>query len=625
MPLSTNGLQEGDFTTLRVLKNGVLQDVLSLTSSGSPDIPLGSLSIALVAGLQAQLGLKASTSALNATTASIGADIDGLEVSLGAVGSSVGALGSLVEGVVGAVATKAAQSDLVKTDAALSTLSGNFLNVAASLATNLSTVSAQLATRASAVDVESLTRKYDAKQDLIDESLTMGSGLFQISTEGNTFSIMRKIGGVYIALLILQYNESLNLTRVIAPGELRPGSIGGLQDLTINNTLTVRDAIVSSLIVDALSATVCANVGNNEGYMITRDGNQLDSYYQRSQTGSTLFLCRNTRFPVQCGTSLYVGDISFSDDAATHQLAVAGKAIISEGLKTTSVDAESLTVNTPSVGTNSVTTADIGSSFSYFRFVHGHHLDCYTRGSNSGRVLYLNYYANSGVRIKSLGINADPASDVNLNVTGSSRFSGTVYAGAVSAGATTIDSLDDEVPFIAGNVNGFMRLKNGEHIDCYSRATGAGITLNLCMHTDSAVRVGKRLVIATSPITSYSLDVGGSGRFSGSLSAANYPSSSDARLKDNVLDASTKECERILLAVRPKTYTRNDLNDASRIGYIAQDLDAVLRDGYRSILSKGENADGPLLQLDYSRLVPVLHGALLSCLARIEALESRLQ
>ena len=53
MPLSTNGLQEGDFTALRVLKNGILQDVLSLTSSGSPDIPLGSLSIAQMSGLQA--------------------------------------------------------------------------------------------------------------------------------------------------------------------------------------------------------------------------------------------------------------------------------------------------------------------------------------------------------------------------------------------------------------------------------------------------------------------------------------------------------------------------------------------------------------------------------------------
>jgi hypothetical protein len=38
----------------------------------------------------------------------------------------------------------------------------------------------------------------------------------------------------------------------------------------------------------------------------------------------------------------------------------------------------------------------------------------------------------------------------------------------------------------------------------------------------------------------------------------------------------------------------------------------------------GEDANGTLLALDYSRIVPILHGALLSALARIEALENRL-
>jgi hypothetical protein len=732
MPLSTNGLQEGDFTTLRVLKNGVLQDVLLLTSAGSPDLPADSIAIPLIAGLQAQLGLKASTAALSAAAEALGGEIDTLDVGVGAVATAVASLGA-------AVASKAAQSDLVKTDAALSTLTDNLFNATVSLNTNLSTVSAQLETRAStaslsaglagkqdllndsltlggltisgdgvafiehnngvafknssgqtfgvfepagatlgrlvvqgelvaanhynsvqvdellgtyayrlpdgavgiskigglsaildgkasAEDVTTLTRKYDQKQDLIEEDLTLASGLFRLSGAGGTFAIQRLIDGIYISVLILQYNSATGASRVICPAEFRPGSIGGLQELTIINTITANSAILSNLIVDSASTSVNCNIGNDAGFLVIKDGNQVDSYYQRSQTGNTLFLCRNTRFPVQCGTSLYVGDISFAADAATHQLAVAGKAIISEGLKTTSVDAESLTVNTPSVGTNSVTTADIGSSFSYFRFVHGHHLDCYTRGSNSGRVLYLNYYANSGVRIKSLGINADPASDVNLNVTGSSRFSGTVYAGAVSAGATVINSLDDEIPFIAGNANGFLRVKNGEHIDCYSRATGAGITLNLCMHTDSAVRVGKRLVIATSPTTTYNLDVGGSGRFSGSLSAANFPSSSDARLKTDVEPVSLDECMRLVKAVTPCTYKRIDMEGTpARIGYIAQSWDSQLTAGYRSIMGVGENEDGPLLQLDYSRIVPLLHGALLSALARIEALESRLQ
>ena len=91
MPLSTNGLQEGDFTALRVLKNGILQDVLSLTSSGSPDIALDSLSIAQMSGLHAQLNSKATTATLTATAESLGGEIDALDVGVSAVANAVSA------------------------------------------------------------------------------------------------------------------------------------------------------------------------------------------------------------------------------------------------------------------------------------------------------------------------------------------------------------------------------------------------------------------------------------------------------------------------------------------------------------------------------------------------------
>ena len=109
MPLSTTNLVEVNATKLRVLKNGRMVDVLTLTANGTPDIGDDGLVISQIEGLQSQLSAKASTLALNATAASIGADLDSVEVTLGAVGSTVSALGSLVEGVVGVVATKAAQ------------------------------------------------------------------------------------------------------------------------------------------------------------------------------------------------------------------------------------------------------------------------------------------------------------------------------------------------------------------------------------------------------------------------------------------------------------------------------------------------------------------------------------
>ena len=79
MVLSSTGLLEINATTLRVLKNGQLVDVLTLTASGGLDLPLGSLSIAHTDGLQTQLNAKATTAALSAAAVSLGGEIDVLE------------------------------------------------------------------------------------------------------------------------------------------------------------------------------------------------------------------------------------------------------------------------------------------------------------------------------------------------------------------------------------------------------------------------------------------------------------------------------------------------------------------------------------------------------------------
>ena len=73
------------------------------------------------------------------------------------------------------------------------------------------------------------------------------------------------------------------------------------------------------------------------------------------------------------------------------------------------------------------------------------------------------------------------------------------------------------------------------------------------------------------------------------------------------------------------TFTRNDRGGEAHIGYVAQHWDAQLKDGFHNtIMGASEDADGPLLALDYSKIAILTHGALLSALARIEALENRL-
>jgi hypothetical protein len=255
--------------------------------------------------------------------------------------------------------------------------------------------------------------------------------------------------------------------------------------------------------------------------------------------GSTLYLAyEDNPFAIRMGKGsarVSINCENFSNSGVA--LECVGAARFSGAVVGSDFAAGSLSIVHPSASNNAVTTAEIGSGVSFCRFTHGHHIDSFTRNTDAGRALYLNYYSNTNIRCGNtsckMGINCDPGS--------------------------------------------------------------------------------------------FQLDVAGSGRFSGSLSASNFPSSSDARLKTDVESVSLEECTRLVRAVTPSTYKRIDMEGTpARIGYIAQDWDRELTGGYRCIMGAGEDANGPLLSLDYSRITVLLHGALLQALARIDALESRL-
>ena len=207
-----------------------------------------------------------------------------------------------------------------------------------------------------------------------------------------------------------------------------------------------------------------------------------------------------------------------------------------------------------------------------------------------------------------------------------------VSVGTLTSGVTTIfvNSTTGQPAVTTAEVGSgvsFCRFTDGHHLDAYSRSNNAGRQLYFNYYANSTARIGQtggRLGINCDPSSAYHIDVVGSGRFTGPLVASNFPSTSNARIKESVVDASLDECTRLVHAVVPKPYTRKDMDDAPRLGYIAQDFDRELTGGYRCIMGASEDENGPLLALDYSRFVPVLHGALLSVLARIEALESRI-
>ena len=113
--------------------------------------------------------------------------------------------------------------------------------------------------------------------------------------------------------------------------------------------------------------------------------------------------------------------------------------------------------------------------------------------------------------------------------------------------------------------------------------------------------------------------------------AAGMCSASDSRLKDNQTFADPIVLQSIFDAVEVKTYERNDLNGQKRVGFIAQDIEAVLPEYFQHIvgegtLTKGEDAEGEPLEetiktVDYSRLVCILWGVCKTMQQRIDALE----
>ena len=89
--------------------------------------------------------------------------------------------------------------------------------------------------------------------------------------------------------------------------------------------------------------------------------------------------------------------------------------------------------------------------------------------------------------------------------------------------------------------------------------------------------------------TGLTLKANGSAVLSGSLTQ-----NSDASLKDNVEDASLKDCMNMLENINVKTYTRNDMEeDNKRLGFIAQDVKAYLPEKFDNIIAGARRGRSP--------------------------------
>ena len=115
---------------------------------------------------------------------------------------------------------------------------------------------------------------------------------------------------------------------------------------------------------------------------------------------------------------------------------------------------------------------------------------------------------------------------------------------------------------------------------------------------------------------------------SATVTAVSFTSTSDRSIKTNIHDANLETIQGVFDAIEVKQYERTDVA-GKRLGYIANDFEAVLPEEYGNIVQKVYSSGNPLLSMDYSRLSCILWGvcknqqaALAALTTRVAALES---
>jgi len=116
----------------------------------------------------------------------------------------------------------------------------------------------------------------------------------------------------------------------------------------------------------------------------------------------------------------------------------------------------------------------------------------------------------------------------------------------------------------------------------------------------------------------------GGGIFFTSSNSITYADSSDARLKENIVDM-TGAIERVK-ALAPKRFNFiSDPDDTTVDGFLAHEAQAVVPEAVVGTENGVDDDDNPMYQgLDASRLVPLLTGALKEAIAKIETLETEM-
>ena len=208
----------------------------------------------------------------------------------------------------------------------------------------------------------------------------------------------------------------------------------------------------------------------------------------------------------------------------------------------------------------------------------------------------------------------------DLNVQGGNDQSASIVAGSESNDATLFLATPYD-PSLSNYSKKCAIIAEG--IGTYSKSK-----LHICLNDDSTNQNGS----ATVSDSKFSVDRTGQVNIPGNLSVNGTFSNSDASIKTNVRSLNAADALTCLKTVEAKVYDRTDGPKGTRVGYIAQDVQAALPSDWQNVVrstateevtdSNGQvvtPADPGLLQIDYSRMCPILWECCRSMLARIEA------
>ena len=105
----------------------------------------------------------------------------------------------------------------------------------------------------------------------------------------------------------------------------------------------------------------------------------------------------------------------------------------------------------------------------------------------------------------------------------------------------------------------------------------------------------------------------------GIVTCTSVVQTSDRRVKENIVPANLEVLQAVFDAVEVHTYTRKDGVEGPRVGFIANDVKAVLpEDGSLDMLAPFIAND--LIGVDYARMCTVLWGAVKMLKQRVDAL-----